>query len=205
MEGLKLWHLAILFGFGFAALNAYGLINPVAFGEAARRFPRHGWIGYPLMIFATFWFLHYVRQENVQDFVSMKPFLYALFLVVGFGACAFLRDFLPVRAVAALLLLSAKIVTDAGRWHPSDWRVVLIAWAYVWVIAGMWLTVSPWRLRDWIHWATSTPGRTRTFSGMHVAFGLFVCALGFTILRSADSPPRFTDGTPVPPPVAASI
>ena len=197
MEGLKLWHLAIVFGLGFAGLNVYGLINPQAFGAMANRFPRNTPIGYPMMILATVWFLSYVRQENVADFTAMKPFLYSLFIVVGLGACFFLKDFLPVRAAAALMLLSAKLVVDTARWVPSDWRLVLVTWAYIWVIAGMWLTISPWRLRDWIQWGTFSVQRIRAFSSLHVAFGLFVAILGLTVLRQANQQSRFAPISPL--------
>ena len=94
-----------------------------------------------------------------------------------------MRDFLPVRGLACLLLLMAKLVTDSARLVETDWRLVLVTWAYVWVLAGMWLTISPWRLRDWINWTTSSEQRTRIFSGLRTAFGLFVVALGFTVFK----------------------
>jgi hypothetical protein len=46
------------------------------------------------------------------------------------------------------------------------------------VIAGMWFTISPWRLRDLIEWATANPKRTKLGSGIRLAFGLLVAALG---------------------------
>ena len=59
----------------------------------------------------------------------------------------------------------------------------LVTWAYVWIITGMWFTISPWRLRDWINWSTASEQRTRMFSGLRAAFGLFVMALGFTVFK----------------------
>jgi hypothetical protein len=47
----------------------------------------------------------------------------------------------------------------------------------------MWLTISPWRLRDWITWATATENRVRVLSGLRLAFGAFVAILGFTAFR----------------------
>jgi hypothetical protein len=115
----------------------------------------------------------------------MKPFLYLLFTGVGLGTCIFVRDFLPVRGLAVLLLLFAKLITDTARVVESDWRLVLVTWAYVWVFAGMWFTISPWRLRDLIDWYTASEQRTRIMSGVRMAFGLFVVALGLTVFKQA--------------------
>jgi hypothetical protein len=48
------------------------------------------------------------------------------------------------------------------------------------VIAGIWLTVSPWRLRDLLNWATANETRVRVGSAIRLAFGLFVAVLGLT-------------------------
>ena len=79
--------LAIVLGLLFAIPHAYGIANPAAFGEMARKFPRFTPAGYVLMIAATLWFLANVRQETVSDFASFKPMLLGLFALVGVGAC----------------------------------------------------------------------------------------------------------------------
>jgi hypothetical protein len=176
----------MVLGSGFALLNLYGVLKPAAFGVAARKFPRHGTLGYPLILLATAWFLYYVREENVADFTNLKPVLYGMFTLVGLGSCLFLHDFLPVRGLAALMLLGAKLTVDTARWVNSDWRLVLVVWAYIWVLAGMWLTISPWRLRDLIQWGTASEGRIRWLSAVRLGFGLFVAILGLTVLRTAE-------------------
>lgn len=186
MAGPKLSTVAILLGLAFAALHIRGVLNPKAFGQAARKFPRNTPVGFPLILIATAWFLYYVSQENVADFTNLKPVLYAVFTLVGVGACFYLQDFLPVRGLAVLLLLGAKLIVDSARWVDSDWRLVLVGWAYVWVFMGMWLTISPWRFRDIINWATATEARTRLLSTLRVAFGVFVLLLGLTVIRNAE-------------------
>ena len=72
-------------------------------------------------------------------------------------------------------------MVDSARWHPSEWSLVITVWAYVLVVAGIWITISPWRLRDLINWKTANVQRTRLLSGVRVAFGLFVATLGFLV------------------------
>jgi hypothetical protein len=52
------------------------------------------------------------------------------------------------------------------------------------VLAGMWLTVSPWRLRDLLEWATANERRIKVGCGIRLAVGLFVAVLGLTKLQA---------------------
>jgi hypothetical protein len=175
--------LAILLGGGFAALNIPGILNPARFAATARRFPRNTVLGWVLTLLATAWFVYYVSLETVADFAPIKRPLCIFFAAVGLATCIFVRDFLAVRGLAVLLLVLAKCTVDTARAVETDWRLVLVAWAYLWVIVGMWLTISPWRFRDWIAWTTASEGRTRLLSGMRLGFGIFVALLGLTVFR----------------------
>jgi hypothetical protein len=183
MLQLKLSTLATGLGLLLALPSAYGVFSPAAFAQAARRFPRYTPIGWVFTLAATLWFLHYVSLETVQDFQPMKRLMFLFFGAVGLGTCVFVRDFLPVRGLAVLFLLCAKLMVDTARAAATDWRLVIVTWAYVWVFAGMWFTISPWRLRDIILWATASEARTRFLNGVRLAFGLFVVALGLTVFR----------------------
>jgi hypothetical protein len=186
MSEVKLSTLSIILGLIVVLLNAVGLIKPKAFAEAARKFPRYTPVGYVLTLLGTIWFLYYVSQESVSDFVNMKKFFYLLFGGVGLATCIFVRDFLPVRGLAVVFLLLAKLMTDAARWADTDWRLVISTWAYVLVIAGMWFTVSPWRLRDILNWSVATESRTRALSALRCGFGMLVLILGLTVFKAAE-------------------
>lgn len=183
MLSVNLSLLAIGLGLLTVLLNLPGVLQPARFAAVARAFPRNTGIGVVLMLVATGWFVYYVSLETVSDFAHMKRFLYVFFGAVGVGTCIFVRDFLAVRGLACLLLLMAKLVTDNARLVDSDWRLVLVTWAYAWIIAGIWLTISPWRLRDWIEWLTASESRTKFVSGLRAAFGLLVIALGFIAFK----------------------
>ncbi|HKQ38296.1 MAG TPA: hypothetical protein VJ063_09475, partial [Verrucomicrobiae bacterium] len=161
---MKLSSLAIALGLLYVLPNVYGVLKPAEFGEAARKFPRYTPAGYPLMLLATVWFVYNVYREPIADFAVMKPYLCGFFAAVGVGACIFVRDFLPVRGMAVLLLLAAKLMVDTARWVDTPWRLVISTLAYLWVIGGMWLTVSPWRMRDVANWLTASEHRIRLFT-----------------------------------------
>ena len=180
---LPLSALCLVMGVAFCLPQIYGLKDPKGYAGTTRRFPRSVVAGRVLMVLAILWFLYDVRAENLADFVNFKQYLMFLFLAVGIATCIFVRDFLAVRGAAVVFLLLAKLMVDTGRPHlgQSPLVIVIQTWAYVLVVAGIWLTVSPWRLRDFLAWGTANEKRIRLGCGIRLAFGLFVAALGGTV------------------------
>lgn len=183
---LKLSTLCILLGLGAGLPQIYGIAKPAAFGAAVRRFPRSLPWGVVLMVLGTVWFLWNLSQESIADFASYKNVLFGGFAGVGLGACIFVQDFLAVRGLAIVLLLLAKLMVDTGRpaLPHTPWVLVVQTWAYVLVVAGIWLTVSPWRLRDWLTWGTANEKRLKVICGLKLAFGLLVTGLGLTVFKA---------------------
>ena len=66
-------------------------------------------------------------------------------LVIGYFA---------VRGLAVVLLLLGKVMVDTGRPHLGEtpWVLVIQTWAYVLVVAGIWLSIAS---------GTSTRGSAR--------------------------------------------
>jgi hypothetical protein len=181
----KLSTLSVLIGLGMALPQIYGVVKPKEFGASVRKFPRNVPIGIALMLLATVWFLWILSQESVSDFAAYQNVLFVLFAAVGVGSCIFVQDFIAVRGMAVLFLLLAKLMVDTGRpmLGKTHWTLVIQTLAYVLVVAGIWLTVSPWRLRDFLNWATADEKRVRVGSVIRLAFGLFVAVLGLTKFR----------------------
>ena len=177
---IKLSTLALLLGLGLGLPQVYGLLNPAKFAAAVRKFPRSLPWGYALMLIATAWFLWNLSQESIADFAAYKNVLLIGFAAVGLGTCVFVQDFLAVRGLAVVLLLLAKLMVDTGRpmLAQTHWVLVIQTWAYALVLGGMWFTVSPWRFRDFLDWATANEKRIKIGCGMRLAFGLFVAGLG---------------------------
>ena len=178
---VKLSLLAICMGLFVALVNLAGLLAPDAVAAFARKFPRNTIIGYLLMAIGTVWFVYNVSIESLADFESMKKFLFGLFIAIAIGTCVFVQDFLAVRGLAILMLLFGKLMVDSARWVDTEWRLVMVVWAYLLIVMGMWLTVSPWRLRDFVEYNTATQQRMRVFSGIRFAFGVLVAILGFVV------------------------
>jgi hypothetical protein len=182
---MKLSLLSILLGVGMSVPQVYALTKPAQFTAAARKLPRNLNVGIALMLLSTAWFLWIVNQEPIADFSSFKPFMMVGFAAVGVLTCFFVQDFLGARGLAVALMLLGKLMVDTGRPHlgQSSFVLVIQAWAYVLIVAGMWFTITPWKLRDFIEFNTATQKRIRIGSAVRLAFALFIVALGFTVFR----------------------
>jgi hypothetical protein len=183
---MKLSLLSILLGVGMGLPQIYGVARPAQLAAATRRFPRNLPAGIFLMLLGTAWFVWNVNNEPIADFSAFKPYMMMAFTAVGVGACIFVQDFLAVRGLAVVLLLLAKLMVDTGRPHlgESPWVLVIQGWAYVFIAMGIYFTVTPWRLRDLINWATATEKRTRWTSAVRLAFAALVVILGLTAFRA---------------------
>ena len=183
---MKLSLLSILLGLGLGLPQVYGLANPQGFATAVRRFPRNLAAGVILMLLGTAWFLWNVNLEPVADFSAFKPYMLGGFAAVGVLSCFFVQDFLAVRGLAVVFLLLGKFMVDTGRPHLGDspWVLVIQAWAYVLVVAGIYFTIPPWRLRDLLNWGTATETRVRIGSAIRLVFALLIVGLGLTVFRA---------------------
>jgi hypothetical protein len=192
---MKLSLLSILLGLGLGAPQIYGLVNPQKFAATVRKFPRNLPAGIFLMLLGTAWFVWNVNSEPIADFSAFKPYMLTAFAAIGILSCIFIHDFLAVRGLAVVFLLLAKLMLDTGRPHlptaifqaqagESSWVLVIQTWAYILIVAGIWFTVTPWRLRDFLNWATATDVRIKIGSAVRLAFALFVLILGLTAFRA---------------------
>ncbi|MCF7669934.1 MAG: hypothetical protein K9N48_09195 [Verrucomicrobia bacterium] len=173
--------LSILLGLIIAAPTLYGLARPETVSQLIRRFPRSTPLGYFLITLGTIWFLYNFNQERVADFASYRKLMFLGFVLLGIFTAVYIRDFLAVRALSVVILLLAKLMVDTARFHESAWRLVIVVTAYLFVIAGIWFTISPWRLRDIINWAGANTKRLRIACGLRLAFGLLLIVLGIAV------------------------
>lgn len=182
---VKLHTLAIALGLLCAAPQVYALLNPKGFAAWLRKFPRSIPIGLMLMALGTASFLYNLKLESIADFAAFKPHMMVAFAGIALATCIFVHDFLAVRGLAIVLLCLAKLMVDTGRPHLVDsaWVLVIQGLAYVFVVAGIWLTISPWRLRNWIEWNTATDSRLRIGCTIRLAFFLLVAGLGATVFN----------------------
>lgn len=149
--------------------------------SALRSFPRSPAAAYLLFGGASVWFLHRVYHLGEADF---GQFRIALFL--GFGAVALLSffyvaEFLAVRGLAALVLLSAGPLLDtAFTLYEIPQRLFFVTFVYAALTLALYLGAVPYRLRDLIEWLQRVPGRPRWVGALFAAYGLLLAGVAFT-------------------------
>ena len=183
---MKLSLLSLLLGCGLAVPQIYGLARPQAFAATAKKFPRHFALGVILMLLGTAWFVWNVSNEPIADFSAFKKPMMFGFAAVGILSCIFIPDFLAVRGLAVVLLLLGKLMVDTGRPHlgESPFVAVFQGIAYLYILAGIYFTIAPWRLRDLLNFTTATETRVRISSALRLAGALFLVILSFTAFRA---------------------
>jgi hypothetical protein len=176
--------LAIILGAGYSVLQLFALLKPDEFTRQATTFPRNERAGIVLMTVGTLWFLYNLNAEAIADFAAYKKWMLTGFGALGLLTCIYVRDYLAVRGLAVVMLLLAWVTLNHTRWAESPLRLIVVVWAYTWVVLGMWLTVSPFRLRDFLNWYTANAQRMRLGSMIQLAFGILIAVLGLTAFRS---------------------
>ena len=173
--------VAIAVGAAIVAMRLPALLKPQAFRDWARKFPRSFWPGVAFLTISLLWCLYIVNNAREDSMAVPKNAVYVFLVGVYAGLIALKFDFLAVRGLAILLMLLAKLGVDAANLIDTPWRLVMTVLGYVWAIAGMWFTVSPYRMRDLLEWTTATDGRLRALAALGCAFGLLLIGLGIFV------------------------
>jgi hypothetical protein len=93
----------------------------------------------------------------------------------------FVDEFLFVRALGILCLLSAEPLLDAAFLRADSARLVVTVFAYLLIVAGiMWVTM-PYLLRDQIEWSARDHLRWRCVHGAILAYGATILVLAVSV------------------------
>ncbi|MGA1205821.1 MAG: hypothetical protein ACO3ZW_08465 [Opitutales bacterium] len=168
---------AVLLVVGLPLLAFPAKVEPIL-----RGFPRHRATGIATMIIGGGWFLVKIWQLGQSDFGDYKELLLILFGGTLIGSIYYVRDFLAVRGVAILILLSANTgLKSAFGLYDIPGRLVLVSILYVFIVAAMVYGVAPYKMRDTIAWLYAGTLRARLLGFIFTAMssGLIVAALQY--------------------------
>jgi hypothetical protein len=178
---IQLSTISILVGAFTVAMRLPGVVTPAKFREHAVRFPRAVLPGQILMGIAAaiaWWIMYHAATDEwkwAQPFILVGvPVAY--FLVAKFGT-----HYLSVRALAALMLMLAKVMVTAADASETPWRLVVTVLAYLWVVAAIWMTVAPHHLRDAIGFFMANDQRCRAACSVGIVVGLVLVGLGIFV------------------------
>lgn len=167
------------------AIGAPLLLRSTMAVAALKAFPRSPGATYLLFGGGAAWFLYEIWNLSAADFGDYHVILFVVFGLIAILAFRCVPDFLAVRGLAVVILMSATPLLGASYLkfdHPGVYPKIYLQSVpvYLAVIAALWLGAQPWRMRDLLEWVFAREGRTRSVGGVLAAYGLLLIALAFT-------------------------
>ncbi len=133
------------------------------------------------------WFLWHVLQLGEADFGAYRYWLFGLFLFCGIGAFRYVPDFLAVRGLAVIILLSANELLQSAYLQEPVARLTLVSWTYFLIICGIILGASPYHFLRWSERLEATAGHRKLYGRAITGIGFLVFVTGFACLGAATS------------------
>lgn len=177
---MTLFQATLFAGLFLIAFGAYFLRNGMASAGCVQAFPRSKRAAYLLLGLAATWFLYEITQLGAADFGQYKNLLFIAFLTITVGSFIYVPDFLAVRGLASLILLSAGVFLDSAFMQAPPTRLFLVSGVYAAIILALVLGGSPYRLRDFLEWLYKKELRPRIFGSLFVAYGVLLTVVAFT-------------------------
>jgi uncharacterized protein YjeT (DUF2065 family) len=179
MSELAIWTLGLaLF---MLVLHGCCAVAPALARRIALAFPRDKWTGRVLAAVAFVWAAMLVRDMPMGRFEYLKQWLYLVTPVMILATYVFMEELLAARALGALLLLYPAPVLLLARLHDSPWSLVMTVVAYIMIIKGMALMLSPYLFRKGAAHIIANDNRCRMLGSVGVAFDLLLLALALLI------------------------
>jgi hypothetical protein len=178
MWGLHQWSL--LLAVPALAGGLLAMLAPAPVARRLRALPRDRLAGRLLSAAALLWAGWIVHREPLEFLLPCRRFILPAAAAAVPLAWIATPELLSCRAIGGLLALLPAPVLLAARFHPSPWRLAVVTPMYLLAVAGMWLMMSPYRLRDAIGAVTRTPARLRLAGLAAALLGLFLATLSCT-------------------------
>jgi uncharacterized protein YjeT (DUF2065 family) len=175
MSELGMW----TFGLAAIMLILHGccLVSPARARTVAQAFPRDKWAGRILATLGLLWAAWLVREMPMGRFEHLKQWLYVVTPVTIGLSFVFMNELLAPRALGGLLLLCPAPILLLARLHESPWSRVMTVVAYVMVVKGVALMLSPYLFRRAALHIVASDGRCRIAGCCGVAFDIALLAL----------------------------
>lgn len=170
----------LIAGIILVAISLPGILMPGLVQGWAKQLPRSRMAGIVLLTVDLAWSFWLLATMEMGEFSSFrKPLLIAL--PIGYVlTLRFVDEFLAVRALGILCLFAAEPLLDAAFFRYETSRLIVTAFAYLLVIAGLLWVTMPYLLRDQINWGSRNNVRWRFMHGAALLYGIVILALAIT-------------------------
>lgn len=176
-----LQQISLVLGTLYLLGHGLALLQPALCRKFLLAAPRNYPLGVTLMTFATAWFSWLMLSIDLMEYTPYRKIFTLVGLVGGALVIFHLRELLTGRALGSLLLLLAYVLLDAAFPRDEPLKLVIVCTAYVYIVAGMILVSSPYRLRDALQWFFQNDRRARIAAGLGLSFGVVLLILGAAV------------------------
>lgn len=179
---LPLFLASLLLGLALLIPGVLLLRQHPGFEKLLRTFPRSQTATWILFGGGAVWFLFRVLQLGEADFGDYKLLLFFLFGASAWLAFTHVPEFLAVRGLAVLVLLSAGPLLDAAFLQEPASRLFLVSAVYLLIALAIYLGVVPYRFRDFVNWLGAERRRAFWLGAGLSAYGALLCLLSVVYL-----------------------
>ncbi|MCC6415954.1 MAG: hypothetical protein IT582_08600 [Opitutaceae bacterium] len=166
----------LMLAFGAALFSGRATVT-----ASLKAFPRSTTAAVVLFGGGAIWFLYKVWHLPESDFGQYRVILAIVFGAIAVLSFKYVPDFLAVRGLAVLILLSASPLLDAAYMHyDQPQRLFMVSLVYLCIALAIYLGASPYRLRDLFEWLFRAPGRVRVLGAVFAGYGLLLTIVAFT-------------------------
>jgi hypothetical protein len=177
--GIPLKGTGIVVALALILSHGWALNNTAKTQAFLKAFPRtYSW-GVILLTIDFIWSEFALVNMDMGEFFNMRD---KFMMIVAGGYIAvliYVKEFLAVRALGALLLLVAGPVLTAAFLQPQTSRLLIPILAYAWIIIGMFFIGMPFLMRDWVNSLISKPQRWNLAVYSGIAYGAVLLAAAF--------------------------
>ena len=160
--------------------HVVGLVKAESVKSGLKSFPRNLIAGRVLLGLVAVWCyglfqgLGPIPKMSMGEFWHLREML-TWGVVIGAVLVAFFADeFLSVRALGCLMLLSACVILDAAFLKEPTSRLLIVVFAYAAIIKGLFFVGMPYLFRDAVTWVTADEKRWKFGMLAGLAYGVVV-------------------------------
>lgn len=174
--------VSLILGAATLAVSAPLAMFPTIARKSCAAFPRSTVMAWILTAVDLAWSAALLYGSPMLSGYQWAQRLVVILAPVAFILAVFLLDeLLAARALGGLLVLIPRPVLDAAFVHDSDWRLVMTLVAYVMVVAGIVLILSPFRFRQASQFLLKTDNRSRLTGALGLMAGMAMVIMAVAV------------------------
>ncbi len=170
----KLQMVAVSVGIVLGLMSLPCVFSPQKAIDWIRDFPRSKFPAWIITAACTIWVAWLLFQTPLSWFDRYKPSIYMLAPAFFLLMVHYMDELLAPRALGGLFLLIPCPVIEVARQRG----LLLVSFAYVLVVIGIILVLSPYMFRKFMAYWISSAGRCRVLGYLFLGGGILVSAWG---------------------------